>query len=318
MTLSVVIVIASDTVQKPGRADHLRHCLRALHAQERSPSMDIVVPHLPDVVGIQELVRDFPNVRFVQVVDIDRKLAAGPCRDHHDELRARGLEVVHGDIVALLEDHEFPARDWAAQVIAAHRTKYAGIGGAVENSVNRPLNWAVFFCDFGRYQNPITPGATLVASDVNVSYKRHALQVIADVWRTRFHERLVHAAMLQRGMLLALNPSIVVYQHRVDLTLRIALRERLIWGRSYASTRAERWSAVRRLWYSALSPVLPAVLVVRLARNVVQKRHSRLAFVRALPFTLLLTTVWAIGELLGYAGMRSTMSRTAGRPVESV
>ncbi len=31
----------------------------------------------------------------------------------------------------------------------APRTGYAAIGGAIENGINRPLNWAVYYCDFG-------------------------------------------------------------------------------------------------------------------------------------------------------------------------
>ena len=64
MTLSVVIVIASDTV-RPASVDHLRHCLHALEEQQGSPALDIIVPHRPGVHGIDQLARRFPTVRFI-------------------------------------------------------------------------------------------------------------------------------------------------------------------------------------------------------------------------------------------------------------
>jgi hypothetical protein len=54
------------------------------------------------------------------------------------------------------------------------------------------------------------------------------------------------------------------------------------------------------LRFAAICPLLPAVLVLRLFRNVLRKRRNRAAFLRALPFILLLTSVWSFGELVGY------------------
>ena len=74
------------------------------------------------------------------------------------------------------------------------------MGGAIENSIDRPLNWAVYFCDFLRYQTPLPDGESALASDANVSYKRTALQAIQPVWRDVFHETSVNAALRARGI----------------------------------------------------------------------------------------------------------------------
>src|ERR1700681_5044734 len=97
-------------------------------------------------------------------------------REHHDELRARGLALARGYIVALIEDHGIPAPDWCAQILESHRQPFAVVGGAIENGIDRPLNWAVYYCDFLRYQNPLQEGTSAFASDANVSYKRSALE----------------------------------------------------------------------------------------------------------------------------------------------
>jgi hypothetical protein len=52
--------------------------------------------------------------------------------------------------------------------------------------------------------------------------------------------------------------------------------------------------------YAALSPVLPAVLLARMAANVARKGRLGGAFMRALPLTAMLTVSWSLGELVGY------------------
>src|SRR5829696_2935948 len=115
MTLSVVIVMASDTVRRPAHAGHLRHCLHGLRLQRHAPALDIVVPHLPGVSGIEALTREFPDVRFFEVSNLP-PLPRGPYRDHHDDLRSRGLEVTRGPVVAMLEDHEVPDPHWCVRI----------------------------------------------------------------------------------------------------------------------------------------------------------------------------------------------------------
>src|SRR6202042_3833936 len=117
-----------------------------------------------------------------------------------------------GDIVALVEDHGIVAPDWSARVVEAHRRGFAAIGGAIENGIDQPLNWAVYFCDFLRYQNPLPEGEAATASDANVSYKRSALEAIRPVWQESFHESSVNSALLAKGEKLAAAPDIIVYQ----------------------------------------------------------------------------------------------------------
>jgi hypothetical protein len=319
MRLSVVIVIASDTVHRPGHAGHLRHCLRGLITQQDAPALEIVVPHLSGVTGLDQLADEFPAVRFLEVNDMSGGVPRGPYRDHHDELRTRAIAVTSGDLVALLEDHEVPDPLWAAEVAAAHATSaHAAIGGAVENAIARPLNWAVCLSDFSYYLNPVPAGPSEMATDVNVSYKRGALEAVADVWRSRFHERLVHDALIAAGQTLALSPSIVVHQRRSDLTPGEALVERFVWGRSYAATRAEGWRPSLRLLYAAAATALPAVLVARIVRVLVTRRRLSPATLLSLPWVCLLLVAWSLGELTGYSSSRKSSVRTARPEIETV
>jgi hypothetical protein len=298
--LSIVIAIVSDTMSDRADTAHLLGTLQALDAQEGAPSFEIIVPHHAEVDGLEEVRSRFPHAQLVCVADLRTPPTRG-AREHHDELRARGLALARAPIVALLEDHGRPAPGWCAALVRAHAKDYAAVGGPIENGVDRSLNWAVFFCDFGRYQLPVPEGPAPNASDANVSYKRAHLDAIADVWSKFFHETAVNGALRARGDVIAMAPDAVVYQHRLFLTLSGALRERYVWGRSYAAGRAKVAAPSRRVVLALLSPLLPLLLLSRMALTVRRKGRCSGAFVRALPTTALLLLAWSAGEMAGYA-----------------
>ena len=96
----------------------------------------------------------------------------------------------------------------------------------------------------------------------------------------------------------------VVYQHRSDLELGDALRERYVWGRSYAEARSARLGACRRVLHAATSPILPLVLMGRIAATAWSRRRHFREFLRCAPLIALLTLCWSAGECAGYLGAR--------------
>jgi hypothetical protein len=287
----------------------VERCLAALAGQREAPPFEVIVPvdaSLPDADAWRAA---HPDVRFVRLADAAAP-AAGPGAAHllYDRRRAAGLAAARGEIVALTEDHARPDPDWCAAIARAHRRPCAAIGGAIENAVDRPLHWAVYFCDFGRYQGPLPPGPSDCASDVNVSYKRAALESVAPVWRGSYHETAVHGALRAIGESLWLDPEPVVRQERGPLRLAALLRERFAWGRLYAGKRVREISAARRLALFAGAPALPAWLLARQVRTAWRRRRLWRPFARALPVLALLLVAWSAGEWLGYA---------TGRPVRA-
>jgi hypothetical protein len=262
--------------------------------------LEILVPHHPFVEGIAEMRARYPQVRFVEMRDLRTYTGLPGSREHHDELRARGLGLARAPIVALTEDHGVPAAGWAACFLEAHREAVAGVGGAIENAIDRPLNWAVFFCDFLRYQNPLPRGPVDAVSDANVAYKRSAMEAIRPVWQEVFHETSVNRALMARGGKLTFAPGAVLYQRRRGLTLRGALRERYVWGRSYGATRARLAGPARRLFWSVFAFGIPILILARMTVSVCRKRRTALPFLKALPLTAALVVGWSCGELAGY------------------
>lgn len=295
--LSVVIAIVSDTTG-PSDERALTTCLQAFSGQLEDPSVELIVAHLDDVEGLEAVKERFPHVLFLPVAGLKRASKGG--REHHDVLRARGLLAARGELLALIEDHATPADNFCARVVAAHREGDAAIGGAIENRIDRPLNWAVYFCDFGKYQNPVPLGESPFASDANISYKRSALYAIRQTWEGSFSEVVVHEALKSNGGRVTLRPDITVYQNRGALTLVVALQERFIWGRSYGATRTQLLGTPSVLAHAFLTPLLPIVLTARIAAIAWRRRRLFRRFLRSVHLIVILQVSWSLGEGLGY------------------
>ena len=265
--------------------------------------MELIVPYdrwSPDVADLQG---EFSDARFHVIDDLGVAARAQiPAHAHrlYDRRRAVGLALARGRVVALTEDHAVPATDWCRQILAAHEQPHAVIGGAIENGVDRPLNWAWYYCDFGRYGRPLAAGPVEYVSDVNVAYKRSALESVREVWQEAYHETTVHWTLRSRGAAIVLDPRMVVYQHRPAMRIADAYRERMQWGRVFAETRAATQGPWKRLGYAVATPVLPAVMKMRVLRHMLRQGRTAAQIARTLPLAFLLLTGWALGELSGY------------------
>jgi hypothetical protein len=295
INLSIVITIV-------GSPDLLENCLTNLCQQVEGKAIEILVPHDDTCKGIVNIRDQFAQVEFLDMGAI--KTRARPTtysakHELYDRRRSYGLTLAKGEIVALLDDACIPNPDWVEQILLSHKLPYAVIGGAVENASNSPLNWAIYFQDFGRYQNPLKEGAVDQLTDINVSYKRFSLELIRDCWTDRYNEIIVHRTFLQRGEVLWQNPRIVVCMNRGRLKFFDLLKERLAWGRLFGSVRAKSSPRDKRLLLIASSPGILLLLLGRMAKKVILSRRNRLHFLVSFPLILPLTSSWCLGELMG-------------------
>jgi hypothetical protein len=282
---------------------------------------EVIVPYDRWSSAVGELSEEFSQVRFHFITDLGAASSATVTSHQHrlfDRRRAVGLSLARGRLVAMTEDYTIPADDWCLQITRAHEQPYAVIGGAIDNAIDRPLNWALYYCDFGRYGRPLKPGKAEYASDVNIAYKRKALEATREVWSAAYHETTVHWALRTRGEVVFLDPSMVVYQNRPQMKMLQALRERCEWGRIFAETRRSVCTPLQRFCYAAVTGILPAVLLVRVLRNMLRQHRSYRQTAQALPLAALLLSAWAWGELSGYlAGQPSQQISAVPAPQQA-
>lgn len=294
--LSVVVGLIS------GRRSDLERCLSALHAQDTPFEVEILVPFDRPVSNVAELSSAFPSVRFIPAEDSRAVVERGGfVREHHDTLRTVGIMSARGRIIVLTEDHAYASPDWCGALVdAIDRFPKAGaVGGAVDCDSRSPLNWAVYFGDFGRYQSPVPEGVAEFVSDANVAYRREALEKAGDGWGEDYHETIIHSAIVRAGWDLVMTPNGLVWQRRGKLGFWSSLQERYVWGRSYAGGRCHDVSLASRLVFALLSPAIPFLFTWR-GWKVASSRGRSRRFLTALPLFFLLQGFWAVGELVGY------------------
>ena len=175
----------------------------------------------------------------------------------------------------------------------------------MENGVDRLVNWAIYFSDFSRYQLPFAGAVVDWVTDVNISYRRSALEATRSLWSDRYHETTVHWELVRLGEELYLSPEPIVDQMRSRVSWAQLLSERYHWGRLFGYTRARECSSTQRLAYFCGSLLLPFLLLFRHAKMQFQKRKRFLKFLQAAPLVFVLALFWSFGEAHAYATSRA-------------
>jgi hypothetical protein len=266
--------------------------------------MEIIVPLYRSLEDGIRLRQDWPAVRFV---DVPEGAPSGSGLDHwqYDRRRAIGLAAAQGKIIAMTEDHAVPDEDWCAAIWSEHQIKpYGVIGGSIRHQGVALLNWAAYYCDFIRYQPPFPPAAAAYVSDINVSYKRAALESCREVWQDFYHETWVHAKIKESGDILFLTPKLSVGYDRGPISFERLLSERFSWGRVFAGRRAQKTDSKLRFAYLVLSPGLAPLLLIRKFLTLYRRGQSLRPFLAALPLTFSCLLAWSFGEFVGYATAR--------------
>ncbi len=287
----------------------LREAVERLLEQREVADLEILLPYDDSVAQeVERLANPDPRLRLLPMGRIETARPIGSAAGQHelfDRRRARGLAEARAPLVGILEDRGLPAPDWARAMIAAHRDgRAAAIGGPVLCGETSALARAVYFCDFSRYQPPITAGPAAWVTDVNVVYDRRALYETRELWQDRYHETTVHWELQRRGSTLELRSEPLVSQHRRGLALGRVLRERFQWGRLFAFTRAREIGSLRRLVLALGCLFLPFILLLRHGRNQIAKREHLASFLLLSPLVLLLLVAWSAGEAAAYLGAR--------------
>ena len=291
---------------------HLERCLTALSAQRNAPPFDIVIAAAPRLGRLEGVRQRFPDAR----ITMDPKVTS-PI-----DLAAMAVTATHGEVILLTEDHCVPDGEWVGSLTRTIERNGSAVGGAVDPldpETMTAFDWAFYFVDFYRYRTPLTAGIADALSECNVAYRRTNLEALDEPWRTSFHETRIHIALAKQGAPLWMEPRASVRAgrrvHRSD-----ALRERYAFGRYYACRRIEPPHQHTRFWLALGSPLLPLVLLARMARASARDDHIARRFLRSLPDLSALVLAWSFGEVLGYVTGRGpeTMEAAPERGVVGV
>lgn len=294
--LSVIVTIVDG-------GDVLRRFLDALLSQVDAPTMEVFCPYDATNAEVALLQAEYPRATFLNMGAVDTfrpiSTAAGQ-HELYDRRRAAGLAPARGELIAILEDRAPPRPDWAKTMQRLHaELPHAAIGGPIECASTDVLNWCFYAADFTRYELPFESGPRRWVSDVNVCYKRRAMDSTRHVWRERFNEALVHWTLLDQGETLFLTSEAVVDYTTPYRSLAAVLPVRFHWGRLFGQARTTHIGAFTRLAYIAAGPLIPLRLFARHGVTQFRKGHG-LQFVKASPVMFTMLVAWASGEVWGY------------------
>jgi hypothetical protein len=214
-----------------------------------------------------------------------------------DLSKTEGIKQSNGQIIALLEDTCQPNANWVKNLVKSHDQWLGAVGGPVEFAEGTLDSWAVYFMDFGMYQPPQTSGQTTHLTDINVSYKREMLAKIRGAWQERYNEVVVHGALQEQGYVLWMDPGLLVRQSRQSQGFRTLVRERYFWGRNFGRIRVKGMTGIKRLLLVFLGFLIPLVRFIKMITRLTGKNAEQ--FVLALPYLVVLTLSWSLGEWAG-------------------
>ncbi|MEO8484234.1 MAG: glycosyltransferase family 2 protein [Acidobacteriota bacterium] len=287
-TLSLSIVIASHDASAV-----IGICLRALTAQYREDTVEVIVADSSTDETPAIVAREFPWVRLLHV---DQPMTV-------PQLRGRAIQMARGAVIAILDPYSVAAEDWVTRVIAAHAVRsHAVIGGTVGlyRGEERSLAaWTLYFNEYGLFMPPTVQGETWIVPGSNVTYKRHVLFDGSTPRYPVFWKTFTNWEVEQSRSPLWLEPGIRVDLYK-PIPLAHYLRTRYHHGRCFAGMRVARASPAARAGRALTTPVLPFVLLWRWTRGFWPKRSRRGRYLLTMPAQLLLFTVWSWGEACGY------------------
>ncbi|WP_411281022.1 glycosyltransferase family 2 protein [Gemmatimonas sp.] len=271
----------------------LRQCLRHLDAERgrSTASVEVIAATSFPANVTTRLAAEFPWARVESVPN-----------GTVFTLRARGVALARGALVAIIEDHAVVAPGWLSALQQAHMKGHGVLGGPVDNGRDGSVvDWALYFVEYGMYTPPAVAGEVAAVSGVNAAYDATLLRACCDIWQCAFHENEVNDALAAMGQRPWMVPTAVVSSH-LPMSFGAAVAHLFAGGRQFAGYRAAPATSGSRALRVLASPAIPFLLFARLVQRIRVRRPDRLAWlVRSAGATFVMLSAWAAGECVGYA-----------------
>lgn len=298
--LSAVVVVG------PCRA-RAQRVVDALCNQTAAERMEVIVVDLAEPAVTPLNIPSTIRAQYIRRPDLDLWAKA----------RCVGLEMANAPIVAFTEDHCYPAREWAAALLEAHKQPWAAIGYAFVNA-NPQTYWsrAAMVNDYGLWLHPAPEGALTLMPGNNISYKREAL----NGYGAALEHLLTPDFNLQQRFIAEGKPMCIatgaIAAHQNFNGLIPLMRANYAYARLLAARRAalQGWSVARRVVQALLTPAAAPILGgLRLLSSLKGRRSLVPEVVKGFP-VYFITHAWSsIGEALGYVLGEGSSERDLNR-----
>lgn len=280
------IVIASGA-----GGEFLFRCLASLERQAADAGAEILVVDRVGPATRERVAREYPGVRLL-APDVGHRLTV-------PEMRRHGIEASAAPIVAVIEEHCVAPPDWTRTIMRSFQPGDAAIGGPIlDADFPRVRDWVVYFSEYHAYMPPWPDAERLTLNGANIAYARDLLLAERDVLDRGYWEVVLHPPLARRGRFRGVGAMGVCHSGPFDYGYY--LRQRYLLSRVWGGTQRTNASALVRLAHIALFPVVPLLMLVRIAR--VAGRDRRLAgrFLVSLPLLVPAMIALAWGECMGY------------------
>jgi hypothetical protein len=226
-----------------------------------------------------------------------------------------GIAAARRDVVALTTAHFVPAPDWIAVIGSAHaRLQSPAVGGPIDPPRNgRLVDWATYFLRYSAYLGYEREQTVPDLAGDNASYKRASILSHPELLRDGFWEQEFHARLRSLGQTLVFVPALRVRLQR-SLGFGPFLGQRLRHGREFGLARLSGRSAAWRAAAIAVSPLIPAIVLAKVARRVLRSGRALGPFLAALPLLSAFALAWAAGEASAYVAPGRRATALARRP----
>ncbi len=227
------------------------------------------------------------------------------------QLRAEAARQARGEWIVITEDHCLFRAGWLELLLESMREHPGAVcGGPVSNARRTYIGWAQYFTRYSAFLPSHPGGEVRNLPGNNACYPAGLIAEHLDLLKDGFWEAEFNEILVQEGIGFVLHAKAVVAQnqHR-DAEEFAALRFRH--GRCYASRRLASFRQTDRLTLILRSPLVPAILMVRIARAVFRARWNQGMFLLVSPLVFFYVIAWGLGEFTGYvAGGGSSCTET--------
>lgn len=239
--------------------------------------------------------------KIISVQFPDLTVLTGKSTDLIPHLWGLGMDAAVAPIVAITNAQCVPEKGWLSSISSIFsELRVAAVGGPINPPINgTALDWAIYFSRFTAFMPPVQSGTIRELPGDNVAYTKEGLDRFWEDRNAGFWETLFHHRLRENAQSLYMSQDVKVHlAHTVDASDFFSVRMRH--GRHYGSTRPQT-SPLARVVRVLSAPILVPYLVGRMGVRILRKRRDFLfQYLRALPWLVLFTIAWAVGEIQGY------------------